>query len=38
MNIHWKSGAEVEDPIIWPPDAKGQLIGKDPNSGKYWRQ
>ena len=21
-------------PILWPPDAKGQLIGKDPDAGK----
>ena len=30
--------AEAEAPIIWPPDAKSQLIGKDPDSGKDWRQ
>ena len=24
--------------IIWPPDAKDWLIGKDPNAGKNWRQ
>ena len=29
--------AEVETPILWPPDAKNQLIGKDPDVGKYWR-
>ena len=22
----------------WPPDAKNQLIGKDPDAGKDWRQ
>ena len=27
--------AEAEAPILWPPDAKGQLIRKDPNAGKY---
>ena len=27
-------GAEVETPIFWPPDAKSQLIGKDPDAGK----
>ena len=27
--------AEVETPILWPPDAKNQLIGKDPDVGKY---
>ena len=24
--------AEAEAPILWPPDAKSQLIGKDPDS------
>ena len=23
---------------FWPPDAKSQLTGKDPNPGKDWRQ
>ena len=26
--------AEAEAPILWPPDAKSRLIGKDPNAGK----
>ena len=26
--------AEAEAPILWPPDAKSQLIGKDPDTGK----
>ena len=26
--------AEVEVPILWPPNAKSQLIGKDPHGGK----
>ena len=30
--------AEAEAPILWPPDAKSQLIGKDLDSGKDWRQ
>ena len=30
--------AEAEAPILWPLYAKSQLIGKDPNAGKYWRQ
>ena len=25
-------------PILWPPDAKSQLIGKDPDAGKDWGQ
>ena len=29
--------AEAEAPIFWPPDAKNQLIRKDPNTGKDWR-
>ena len=24
--------------ILWPPDAKNWLIGKDPDAGKGWRQ
>ena len=30
--------AEAETPILWPLDAKSQLIGKDPGAGKDWRQ
>ena len=26
------------DWILWPPDAKSQLIGKDPGAGKHWGQ
>ena len=26
--------AEAETPILWPPDAKNRLIGKDPYAGK----
>ena len=26
--------AEAEAPILWPPDMKSQLTGKDPNAGK----
>ena len=29
---------EVETPILWPPDAKSWLIGKDPDAGKDWGQ
>ena len=25
---------EAEAPILWPPDANSQLIGKDPDAGK----
>ena len=30
--------AETETPILWPPDAKNWLTGKDPDAGKDWRQ
>ena len=33
-----RTDAEAEAPILWLPDAKNKLIGKDPNSGKDWRQ
>jgi len=29
-----RTSAEVEAPILWPLNAKSQLIGKDPDSGK----
>ena len=33
-----RTDAEAEAPILWPPDAKTWLIGKDPDAGKDWRQ
>ena len=33
-----RTDAEAEAPILWLPDAKNQLIGKDPDAGKDWRQ
>ena len=35
--IRW-TDAEAEAPMLWPPDAKGQFIGKSPDAGKDWRQ
>ena len=32
-----RTDAEAETPILWPPDAKNWLIGKDPDAGKDWR-
>ena len=32
-----RTDAEAEAPILWPPDAKSQLIRKDPDAGKDWR-
>ena len=31
-----RTDAEAETPILWPPDAKNWLLGKDPDSGKVW--
>ena len=33
-----RTDAEAEAPIIWPPDTKSRLIGKDPDDGKDWGQ
>ena len=33
-----RTDAEAEAPILWPPDAKTWLTGKDPDAGKDWRQ
>ena len=30
--------AKAEAPILWPPDEKNWLLGKDPDAGKDWRQ
>ena len=31
-----RTDAEAEAPVLWPPDAKSQFIGKDPDAGKDW--
>ena len=40
VNQSWifigRTDAETEAPILWPPDAKSQLIRKDPDAGKDW--
>ena len=28
--------AEAEAPVLWPPDVKTWLTGKDPDAGKDW--
>ena len=42
VNQSWifigRTDAEAESPILWPPDAKNWLIGKDPDAGIDWRQ
>ena len=32
-----RTDAEVETPILWPPDSKSWLIRKDPDAGKDWK-
>ena len=36
LNIIGRPDAEA--PIVWPPDAKNWLIGKDPDAAKDWQQ
>ena len=33
-----RTNAEAETPILWPPDVKRRLIGKDPDAGRDRRQ
>ena len=33
-----RTDAEAEAPVLWPPDGKNWLIGKDPDAEKDWRQ
>ena len=33
-----RTDTEAETPILWQPDVKNLLIGKDPDAGKDWRQ
>ena len=33
-----RTDAEAEAPILWPPDAKNWLTGKDPDTEKDWKQ
>ena len=32
-----RTDAEADTPILWPPDVKNWLTGKDPDAGKDWR-
>ena len=32
-----RTDVEAETPILWPPDGKNWLLGKDPDAGKDWR-
>ena len=33
-----RTDAQAENPILWPPDVKNWLTGRDPDAGKDWRQ
>ena len=33
-----RTNVEAETPVLWPPDAKSRLIGKDPDAGRDWGQ
>ena len=33
-----RTDAEAKTPILWPPDAKSGLVGKDSDAGRDWRQ
>ena len=33
-----RNDAEAETPILWSPNAKNWLVGKDPDAGKDWSQ
>ena len=33
-----RTDAEAGTPVLWPPDAKSRLIGKDPDAGRDWGQ
>ena len=33
-----RTDAAAEAPLLWPPDTKSQLTGKDPDDGKDWEK
>ena len=33
-----RTDAEAETPVLWPPEGKSWLIGKDPDAGTDWRR
>ena len=39
---HWvlfrKTDSKAEAPMLWPPDANSQLIGKELDAGEDWSQ
>ena len=37
-NFFGRNDAKAETPVLWPPDEKSSLIGKDFNAGRDWGQ
>ena len=37
-NFFGGNDAKAEAPVLWPPDAKSGLTGKDSDAGRDWRQ
>ena len=37
-SLEGQTDAEAETAVLWPPDAKNWLTGRDPDAGKDWRQ
>ena len=33
-----RTDAKAEAPVLWPPNGKSQLIGRDPDAGRDWGQ
>ena len=33
-----RNDAKAESPVLWPPHAKSQLVGKDSDAGRDWGQ
>ena len=33
-----KTNADTAAPVLWPPDVKSRVTGKDPDAGNDWRQ
>ena len=38
LGVHWKTDAEAETPVLWPPHEKSWLTGKDADAGRDWGQ
>ena len=38
LGFLWKKWCKAETPVLWPPNAKSWLIGKDSDAGRDWGQ